>query len=89
MQIGPLIMNFELMHAYWYFKAIAKMKQPFILQYAEAGWEGGGGKWNNTRGREDRRHHIELLPVCSRIPDRQAKGNPAYCTQILMNLLPG
>ena len=50
MQIGPLIVYFELMHAYWYFKAIAKTKQPFILQYAEAGWGGGGGSGITREG---------------------------------------
>lgn len=48
MQIGPFDCLFWT-YAYWYFKTIAKTKQPFILQYAEAGW----GKWNKTR----RRHH--------------------------------
>ena len=31
-------------------------------------------------------HHTEPLPVCFRIPDRQAKRNPASRAQILMNL---
>ena len=30
-------------------------------------------------------HHTEPLPVCFRIPDRHAKGNPASRAQILMN----